>query len=346
MAKKESPQFHKFHVSLRQWLGQTLKYLIPLFIVSFTVFYVIASRRQIPGGPPEFGVTFSKPYAESLNLDWKDTLTAILDDLKVRKFRIPVYWNEIEESPGKFTFDDYSYILDEVEKRDAEVFLAIGRKLPRWPECFEPNFYKGQDEKIIHEKNLVMLREVIDHFKERESVVAWQVENEALFPFGLCPLPFFRTHFLREEVELVKSLDDRPVITTDSGEFGDWYRISKFTDILGISMYRVIWSPLTGQVKYYVNPGYYKVKGTVINYPLEKVYVTELQAEPWGDRHLTQMTLEEQFKSFDLNRFEKNIDFANRAGFLEYYLWGVEWWYYLKENKGISDFWDYAKELF
>lgn len=346
MVKKESKLFHKIHVAIRRFLGYFLKYSIPLFLFFFVAFYIAASVKKISDKPPVFGVTFSKPYAQSLGFDWKEAYLAMLDDLKAKKLRIPVYWNDIEYEPGKFSFDDYDFMLDELENRNGQVLLAIGRKLPRWPECFEPDFYKGLSEAKIHEKNLSMLEATVDHFKDRESIKAWQVENEALFPFGLCPLPFFRTHYLREEVELVKSLDNRPVMTTDSGEFGDWYRISKYTDLLGISMYRVIWSPWTGQVKYYVNPGFYKVKGAIINFPLDKVYVTELQAEPWGDKHLTILSLDEQFKSFDLNRFKNNVDFAKKSGFKEFYLWGAEWWYYLKEVKGIPSFWNYAKTLF
>ena len=37
---------------------------------------------------------------------------------------------------------------------------------------------------------------------------------------------------------------------------------------------------------------------------------------------------------------------ARRVGFSEAYLWGVEWWYWLKETKGEPAVWDTARELF
>src|SRR3989338_5721806 len=43
-----------------------------------------------------WGVTFSKPYAQGLGLDWKETYLAILDELNVKNLRIPAYWNELE----------------------------------------------------------------------------------------------------------------------------------------------------------------------------------------------------------------------------------------------------------
>jgi len=50
----------------------------------------------------KLGVTFSKRYAEDIQLNWKETYTAMLDDLKIRKIRIPVYWDLAEPEEGKY----------------------------------------------------------------------------------------------------------------------------------------------------------------------------------------------------------------------------------------------------
>lgn len=42
----------------------------------------------------------------------------------------------------------------------------------------------------------------------------------------------------------------------------------------------------------------------------------------------------------NLKMLRNNLEFAKRAGFDEIYIWGVEWWYWLKEEKANSEFWD------
>ena len=45
-----------------------------------------------------------------------------------------------------------------------------------------------------------------------------------------------------------------------------------------------------------------------------------------------------------LTEFISTIDYAKQTGFSEYYWWGAEWWYYLKQN-GHPEYWDKVKEL-
>ena len=45
-----------------------------------------------------------------------------------------------------------------------------------------------------------------------------------------------------------------------------------------------------------------------------------------------------------LSEVKYTIDYAKQAGFSDYYLWGAEWWYYLKQNNH-PEYWDYVKGL-
>ena len=47
-----------------------------------------------------------------------------------------------------------------------------------------------------------------------------------------------------------------------------------------------------------------------------------------------------------LRLFLKNIDFAKRTGLDTIYLWGGEWWYWLKISQDNPDLWNEAKNLF
>ncbi|MDZ4384998.1 MAG: hypothetical protein U0944_01115, partial [Candidatus Moranbacteria bacterium] len=48
----------------------------------------------------KLGITFSSKYASSIGLDWKANYIAMLDDLQIRKIRIPVYWDLVESNEG------------------------------------------------------------------------------------------------------------------------------------------------------------------------------------------------------------------------------------------------------
>ncbi len=67
-------------------------------------------------------------------------------------------------------------------------------------------------------------------------------------------------------------------------------------------------------------------------YPDKKIFVSELQEEPWANIPITQTTLEYQTNAFPLADMAENVSFSKEAGFDTIYLWGTEWWYYLKKQ--------------
>lgn len=311
------------------------------------IFIIILIRQQLApskGAEPVWGVTFSKFYAESLGLDWRKTFIASLDELKIRTFRIPVYWNDVEPFPKNYHFEDYDWMLSEAEKRGAKVLLGIGRKLPRWPECHIPDWAQKLTLESQELKLLGLIQTEVKHFANFAAVTAWQVENEALFKFGLCPK--HPPELLEKEAAIVRGLDSRPIVITDSGELSSWKRAAEIGDILGISMYRLAWNQVFGYFYYPIPPAYYIKKAEAVDRYVDGVIVTELQAEPWGRTLIERMSLEEQYQSMNLERFRSNVDFARRTKFGQVYLWGVEWWYWLKEKHGNAEFWEEAKKLF
>ena len=55
--------------------------------------------------------------------------------------------------------------IDEAEKRDAKVFLVIGMKTTRWPECHLPEWAKNLDKAKQQEKILRMIEKIILRYK-------------------------------------------------------------------------------------------------------------------------------------------------------------------------------------
>lgn len=322
---------------------------IPFFAISFglTLFFLnVYKQNPYPEQPTTFGATFSTLYAKELGLDWQDVYIQTLDELQIRHYRIPVYWNEIEQERGTYELDQVQWMLDEADKRGARVFLAIGRRVPRWPECHPPDWTRNMPEEEVQQHEKEMIVAVVERFKDHPAIDLWQVQNEAFFSsFGECPKP--DQEFIVSTINIVKELDPaHPVMTTDSGELSTWSKTSGAADILGISMYRTTWNSFFGYFYYPLPPQHYSKKAELVAPFVEKVIVTELQVEPWVPSTILTSSLEEQYRSMNIDRFHSNIDFARRTGFSEVYVWGVEWWYWLRQVHDAPEMWNAGKELF
>jgi len=293
-----------------------------------------------------FGVNFSQSQAENLGLDWREVYLAFLDNLKVRKLRMSVDWDLLEPRRDDFDFSDLDWQVKEAKKRGVKLILVVGMKTLRWPECHLPRWTNSLDSEQKEREVLKEIREIVLRYRDSGAIWAWQVENEAFFPFGQCPRR--EKGFLKKEVRLVKNLDpNHPVIITDSGEWSFWWRAAKLGDVVGVSMYRKVWIYQLKRPFNYIFPAvfYWKKKEVVEKLFDKKVIVTELQAEPWGKKPVYDLPLKEQLKLFNLDDFQENLVKAQESGFDEFYLWGGEWWYWLKEKEGISSFWEEAKNL-
>jgi hypothetical protein len=303
------------------------------------------SHIDLKAKPDYWGITYSRKFADEMKLNWKDVYIAILDDLKVKNIRIPVYWDDIEKSKGIYDFSDYDYIFNEGKKRDVKFVINIGWRLPRWPECHAPAYLRGKSIDEYQQGTMDEVREIVNRYKTRSDVIAWQVENEPLLDvFGICPKSDII--FLKREVKLVRNLDTRPIIISGSGELSSWRQEGKIGDIFGTTMYRVVWNPMFGYFRYPIPSWFYKFKGNFAGLNTNKMIISELQAEPWVPKGtLADMSFKEVDKSFDIEQFRANLQFAINADLNKAYLWGVEWWYYQK-SVGNSEYWDLAKSIF
>jgi len=333
-------------------IKKVLKYFLTIAIFLALIFIIFVIYLCV-GKPPiaketTWGVNFSQKHAKLLKLEWKEAYLALLDDLKVKNIKVAAHWDLLEPEDGNFYFEDLDWQINEAEKRGAKILLAIGMKTPRWPECHMPEWAKNLGKEKQQEKILEMLQNIVLRYKDSPTIKYWQVENEPFFPFGDCQ--WVDKSFLREEVNLVKSLDilKRPVIISDSGEGSLWISAARFGDIVGTTMYKKVWFRQLGIYIYYPTPpSFFWKKAQLIRKIFKKdVMVVELQAEPWGPKLLYDSPLEEQKKTMDLEQFKTNIDFARRTGLKEFYLWGSEWWFWMKKSQNDSQIWDEAKNLF
>lgn len=320
-----------------------LFYLLVVIIVALWINFVIPKKQNV-----RFGVTFSPKFASEMGLDWKKAYLAMLDDLKVKDLRLVAYWDVIEPDQGKLVFTDLDWQIGEAAKSGAKVILVLGRKVPRWPECHVPGWIKSQDvnSETFDTALLNYIKETVWRYKNSDSIVAWQVENEPLFPFGTC-VSTPRT-LLNKEIGLVRSLDSRPIMLTDSGELGfAWPYLSVKADIFGTTLYRYVNNRFLGDIRYSLIPAYYfRIKAWWAEKILGKqIVISELQAEPWVQNLLSRIPLDTQAKTMNPQIFNEVTDYASRSGFPKAYLWGAEWWYWMKETQNKPEMWDAARKV-
>jgi len=295
--------------------------------------------------PNFFGATFSTKFCEELGLDWKETYNAILDQLRIKYIRIPIYWDEIEKEEGKFDFSNYDYLLAEGEKRNARFVISLGRRIPRWPECHSPAWLNRKTDVEARVATLNMIKKAIERYRDRSSIEYWQIENEAfLGTFGVCPP--LDEGFLKQEFDLAHSLDGRPLIITSSGELGFWRKEAKIGDVFGSTLYRVVYNTWFGYIKYPLPLSYYRLKAKLVGLDTPRLMVMELQAEPWVPKgKMIYLTKSEINKTMSIEQFKANLQYAINLDFLQTYVWGVEWWYWQKKY-GNPEYWDIATSLF
>jgi hypothetical protein len=330
---------NKFNLRVPQVLGGL--FFVLLFLVATLVFgKIFLWPRSV-----NFGVTFSAPQARYLKLNAWETYLSLMDDLGVKYIRVPVYWNETEKIRGQYDWQETDYFMQEAAKRGVKITLVIGAKVPRWPECHLPAFIQDEIGTPAYGDDLVgFLETTVERYKDSPALLRYQVENEPLFPFGLCPPPDLS--LLKREIEAVRLTDPtHDIQLTVSGESEPWLDLAKSADVLGVSLYRVVWNKHIGPVVYPHSAAWYAVERQTIALWVKQTIISELQAEPWFDGGNMPEDLAKAYTAFPAERLRDHVAFAKRTGFSEVYLWGVEWWYFLKAH-GNSRLYDEARTIF
>ncbi len=329
------------------WLRWLLIGILLFLIVTSLLIFLLAQKEK-----PEqivYGASFNTLYARELNLDWKETYDAMLNELGVRHLRLAAHWTMVEERQDEYDFSELDYQVARAEEVGATVVMAVGRRLPRWPECHIPEWAASLSEAERNEQLLSYIETVINRYKDSPAITVWQVENEPfleVFAFEHCG--HLDTDLLDKEIALVRSLDGtRPILVTDSGNLGTWAGAYSRGDMFGTSVYVHFWNPDLGQFRTFLPPWFYRVKDNVMSlvYGEKTSVLIELSAEPWLIEPITDVDLETQFTRMNPEKFEDILQYAEGTYYEEQYLWGAEWWYWL-HLQGRSDMWDRAKELY
>ena len=324
------------------------KYISLALIGLFFILFILSWTRLYKAEEFEYGLTFSNKQSQDLGLDWQEVYLAMLDDLQVKKLRLPAYWDQLQAKPEEYNWQDLDWQIDEAEKRNVELILVVGQRVPRWPECHLPDWVENSSVADRQAATLNHIRQVISRYKNRPSVRYWQIENEPFLPnFGECPK--FDKNFLDQEIAEAKKLDTKPIIVTDSGELSLWIPAAKRADIFGTTLYLDTYSKnLHSYIHYPIEPVFFRVKKNIANLfasPQDWIII-ELQGEPWGRQAFQNLNQAERDKTMNPVKFKEMLKFIEKIGFKTFYWWGVEFWYWEKTINNNPFYWDEAKKLF
>jgi hypothetical protein len=295
-------------------------------------------------------MSFNASYAEELGLPPNTVLKALMDDLGIRHFRLAAHWNRIEPRDDLYDFEWMDEEVALVEERGGTIIFGVGRRLPRWPECHVPTWAQKRswDEQKVEIKEYI--EAVVNRYKDSSAITYWQVENEpylTVFATEHCG-DALDEDFLREEVELVHSLDPtRPVLVTDSGNLGTWKGAYTHGDAFGTSVYVYFWNPELGKFRTVLPPWFYRAKEKLMAllYGDKEVFLIELSLEPWLVDPVSEVPIDVQLSRMNAETFDEIVAYARETRFDTQYLWGGEWWYWLREH-GDDTFWEKGRALY
>ena len=317
--------------------------------------------RDCPVAPrsgTSLGISFRPRQAEALGLDSDRTLDRLLGH-PFDVIRLGAYWNRMDPHPGELDTGELDRHIAAAERAGKQIILCVGAvKTFGYPEFFVPPRHLRDP---LPEGTLItpathpalltaatgFVRRVVHRYRDRDSIVAWQIEHDAVDPLGMEHSWRLGVAFVRAEVDAVREADPaRPVLlngflptslpvraqqwwrTRDQGDSLDVAR--ELADIVGIDSYprhalatigsRTLYldgadSPWQGRLRALFRSG-------------REIMVTEGQAEPWEtvtdppnprDRGMYSCLPEQLIRNY-------NRCMAWPANLSAYLFWGAEYW--------------------
>jgi len=285
--------------------------------------------------PQKWGVSFSIKQCRNFSLEPADTLGWLLDQ-GFRRFRLMSYWDEHEKEQGIYDFSELDKQVKCISQAGGIITMCLGVRQPRWPENHWPDWAWNLPSTERTTTLLKYIEVVAERYINEESIISWQLENEALLKaFG--KRQEVNRQRLHSEFALIKKLDPvRPVIMTTSTSWGIPLR-RPIPDIVGFSFYQIVYNK-----DRYSRPFHKswldRLRARIIKLLWRRpAFIHELQCEPWGPQNIWEMTSREQDNSMSLSQIKENFSLAKSTTLHPIDLWGAEWWYwrYLQDSPDI-----------
>lgn len=170
------------------------------------------------------GISFRTPQIDVLGLDARTTLQTLLT-YPFQIIRLGAYWNRIEPEPGKFLTDELDWQIDAAERAGKQIILCVGPlKTFSYPEFYVPAHHlrhpfpehtliKPSAYPSLLTAATAYITRLVERYKHRQSIVAWQLEHEAVDPLGVEHSWRLAAAFVAKEMAAVRKADPtRPVM--------------------------------------------------------------------------------------------------------------------------------------
>lgn len=170
------------------------------------------------------GISFRPLQAEGLGLEPQAALDELLDH-PYQVIRLAALWNRMEPAPDAFDASHLDWQIEAAERAGKQVIIALGAvKNFGYPEFFVPKHHlqaplpegslvSGASHPRLLDAALAFAGRVVERYARRRSVIAWQVEHEAVDPLGVEHSWRLATGFVKSEMAEVRRLDpDRPIL--------------------------------------------------------------------------------------------------------------------------------------
>ena len=175
-------------------------------------------------GSTLLGISFRPFQAAAFGLEGRDTLRALLA-YPYQVIRLGAYWNQIESEPGAFHPETLDWQIDAAEQAGKQIILCVGAlKTFGYPEFFVPQHYLNppfREGTLIKPSAYASLLDaakdfigrIVERYRSRQSIIAWQLEHEAVDPLGVEHSWRLAEAFVQQEAQALRKADPtRPVM--------------------------------------------------------------------------------------------------------------------------------------
>jgi hypothetical protein len=320
-----------------------------------------------PRGSTLLGISFRSPQVDSLGLDGRAALERLLA-YPFQLIRLGAYWRRIEPAPGRFEPDELDRQIDAAENAGKQIIVCVGAlKTFGYPEFFVPphrlpqplregSLVRPATHPALLEAGTEFIARIVERYRDRSAIIAWQVEHEAVDPLGLEHSWRLATSFVEAEIAAVRQADaGRPILlngflpTSLLGGVQQWWRTRdqgdslaaavRLADIVGLDVYPMLGLLSVGPITVYLDgsQGLWprQVRARLVAQALaagRRVMVSEGQAEPWETVTTPPDPRAGAMASCTPERLIENYNQCMRwsglgsDGLFGYLFWGAEYW--------------------
>lgn len=314
-------------------------------------------------GRTKLGFSFRLPQAELMGLNPEGALKDLLA-IGFEVVRLATLWNRIEPDREAYDWSSLDWQLELAARARVDVILAVGPvKNFGYPEFYVPTHHLREplpEGRLVGADSHPQLAEaaqdflvkVVERYRDVGSIVAWQVEHEALDPLGMEHSWRLAWGFVSEEVELIRRLDPaRPIVLSAflpmsravamqqswrTRDQGDSLRLAlERADVVGLDLYPCHALAQARGLTAYLDAGLTAAVRRIRRVAEEaaergrRLMVTEGQAEPWEAITNPPNPAGMFAASCPPDRLIEtyNACMGAASGQLDWYLfWGAEYW--------------------